>query len=286
MSRSTALSLHVEKCDVYPITGCPGRSGESCERIWRSGHHRATRPLFIPSAPSVETSLEDWNRCMMVNVGSIYLLGHFGIPEMKKRGGGSIINLASVQGHACQRGVAAYAASKGAVHSLTRALALDHAADQHPGKFDQSGIDPHAYARTLSGTFFAGRVGRRGIQALRRRSSPGADRYAGRSRGTGCVSRLRQGGILHWWRLPGGRRTAGRHRGSVISSRADPSQPICVAPTGDVCGEGAVWHAAHSAVYWTDINRFLIHRFTLADQCVRTWFFDEPVTALIAHRPR
>jgi len=58
------------------------------------------------------------------------------------------------------------------------------------------------------------------------------------------------------------------------------SPPVCIAPTGDVCGEGVVWHAAHSAVYWTDINRFLIHRFTLADQCVRTWFFDEPVTAL------
>jgi len=58
------------------------------------------------------------------------------------------------------------------------------------------------------------------------------------------------------------------------------SQPVCIAPTGDVCGEGAVWHAAQSAVYWTDINRFLIHRFTSADQCVRTWFFDEPVTAL------
>ena len=66
---------------------------------------------------------------MMVNVGSIYLTGHFGVPEMKKRGGGAIINLASVQGYACQRGVAAYAASKGAVHSLTRALALDHAPD-------------------------------------------------------------------------------------------------------------------------------------------------------------
>jgi sugar lactone lactonase YvrE len=33
-------------------------------------------------------------------------------------------------------------------------------------------------------------------------------------------------------------------------------------------------------VYWTDINRFLIHRLTLADECVRTWFFEEPVTAL------
>jgi len=58
------------------------------------------------------------------------------------------------------------------------------------------------------------------------------------------------------------------------------SLPVCVAPAGDRCGEGAVWHAAHSAVYWTDINRFLIHRLTLDDKCVRTWFFDEPVTAL------
>jgi sugar lactone lactonase YvrE len=58
------------------------------------------------------------------------------------------------------------------------------------------------------------------------------------------------------------------------------SSPVCIAPTGDQCGEGAVWHAAHSAVYWTDINRFLIHRYTLDDGCVRTWFFDEPVTAL------
>jgi len=84
---------------------------------------------FHPFGTVVETDLESWNRCMMVNVASIYLMGHFGIPEMKKRGGGAIINLASVQGHACQRGVAAYAASKGAVHSLTRAMALDHAAD-------------------------------------------------------------------------------------------------------------------------------------------------------------
>jgi len=57
-------------------------------------------------------------------------------------------------------------------------------------------------------------------------------------------------------------------------------EPVCVAPTGDVCGEGAVWHAAHNAVYWTDINRFLIHRLNLADSAVRTWLFDEPVTSL------
>ncbi len=41
-----------------------------------------------------------------------------------------------------------------------------------------------------------------------------------------------------------------------------------------------VWHETHAAAYWTDINRFLIHRFTPVDQNLRSWFFEEPVTAL------
>lgn len=82
-----------------------------------------------PFGTAVETDVSTWSMCLQVNVTSVYLFAHFGIPEMKKRGRGSIVNLASVQGHACQQGVAAYATSKGAIHSLTRALALDHAKD-------------------------------------------------------------------------------------------------------------------------------------------------------------
>lgn len=64
------------------------------------------------------------------------------------------------------------------------------------------------------------------------------------------------------------------------------AKPICAAATGDVCGEGAVWHAEHEALYWTDINRFLVHRLSPKDQCVRTWFFEEPVTAVaLTDRP-
>jgi sugar lactone lactonase YvrE len=59
------------------------------------------------------------------------------------------------------------------------------------------------------------------------------------------------------------------------------ANPICVAPTGDICGEGAVWSAPENALFWTDINRFLIHRLNAADGSVKTWFFEEPVTALI-----
>lgn len=76
------------------------------------------------------TDPQTWARAMAVNVGSIHLTGHFGVPELRKRGGGAIVNVASVQGHACQQNVAAYVATKGAIHALTRAMALDHAADQ------------------------------------------------------------------------------------------------------------------------------------------------------------
>jgi sugar lactone lactonase YvrE len=55
----------------------------------------------------------------------------------------------------------------------------------------------------------------------------------------------------------------------------------CVAPTGDHCGEGPVWHSGEQALYWTDINRFLIHRLDVRERSVKSWFFDEPVTALV-----
>jgi sugar lactone lactonase YvrE len=54
----------------------------------------------------------------------------------------------------------------------------------------------------------------------------------------------------------------------------------CVVPSGDICGEGAVWQPDESALYWTDINRFLVHRLKPVTQAVNTWFFDEPVTSV------
>ena len=38
-------------------------------------------------------------------------------------------------------------------------------------------------------------------------------------------------------------------------------EPVCVAAVKDLCGEGAVWHASEGVLYWTDINRLLIHRY-------------------------
>ena len=54
-----------------------------------------------------------------------------------------------------------------------------------------------------------------------------------------------------------------------------------VATPGDRCGEGAVWDAERQALYWCDINRFLVHRYDLASGSMRSWTFEEPVVAVM-----
>jgi len=83
-----------------------------------------------PYGDAVTTSPETFSRAMAVNVGSIFLTAHFGVPEMRKRGGGAIVSISSVQGFASQPQVAAYVATKGAIHSMTRAMAMDFAKDK------------------------------------------------------------------------------------------------------------------------------------------------------------
>lgn len=79
---------------------------------------------------SVETtSAADWHRVLAVNLTAIFLLSKHVVPLLRAGGGGSIVNMSSIQALATERDVAAYAASKGAVLALTRAMALDHGAD-------------------------------------------------------------------------------------------------------------------------------------------------------------
>ena len=54
----------------------------------------------------------------------------------------------------------------------------------------------------------------------------------------------------------------------------------CVAPVGDRCGEAATWCDEENVLYWTDVNRFLIHALDARTNAVRSWFFDQPVVAL------
>ena len=77
----------------------------------------------------VDESQEDWAKVMRINVESVFLTSKYAIPAMIESGdGGAIVNIASTAAIR-PRGMTAYSTSKGAMMSLTRAMAVDHGAD-------------------------------------------------------------------------------------------------------------------------------------------------------------
>ena len=73
-----------------------------------------------------ETSLDEWNRIFAINVTGTFLTSKHALPLMRNAGGGSIINFGSYDGFIADPNLAAYCATKGAVHALTKAMACDH----------------------------------------------------------------------------------------------------------------------------------------------------------------
>ena len=77
----------------------------------------------------VETTEADWDRTHSVNLKGVFLGCKYAIPAMKKGGGGTIVNIASVLGLVADPDLAAYCAAKGGVISLTRVAALTYGVD-------------------------------------------------------------------------------------------------------------------------------------------------------------
>ncbi len=92
--------------------------------------------------PLEQTSLAVWERIMEVNVTGVFLGTRVAIPEMRKRGGGSIINISSTAGLVGGANSSAYQASKGAVRIFTKSTAIEYAKEGiransvHPGVID------------------------------------------------------------------------------------------------------------------------------------------------------
>lgn len=80
----------------------------------------------IHRADSLGTGDDDWRRVMGVNVDGMFYLCRAALRHMTASGGGAIVNFGSIWGGVGSAGATAYCVSKGAVHQLTRALALDH----------------------------------------------------------------------------------------------------------------------------------------------------------------
>jgi len=83
---------------------------------------------IIRRADVVETTEEEWDRVLAVNLKSIFLMSKFAVPVMAKAGGGAIINTSSGWGLKGGPKAVSYCASKGAVVNMTRAMAIDHGA--------------------------------------------------------------------------------------------------------------------------------------------------------------
>jgi NAD(P)-dependent dehydrogenase (short-subunit alcohol dehydrogenase family) len=79
---------------------------------------------------AVQTTLDDWNEVLQVNVTGAFLTARHAIPLLRRRGGGSIVNVASIHARVTAGGRVAYVTSKTALVGLTRAMSLDHAADR------------------------------------------------------------------------------------------------------------------------------------------------------------
>lgn len=103
-----------------------------------------------------ETTLEDWNRVLAVNVTGTFLTSKHALPLLRQAarhaGSASIINFGSYDGFIADPGLAAYCASKGAVHALTRAMACDHG----PEGIRVNAVCPGYVDTPMLQSFFAG----------------------------------------------------------------------------------------------------------------------------------
>jgi meso-butanediol dehydrogenase/(S,S)-butanediol dehydrogenase/diacetyl reductase len=84
---------------------------------------------IIVRADALNTSDEQWQRVMDVNVNGVFFMSRAALGPMMTQGQGAIVNFGSIWGGVGAAGVVAYCASKGAVHQITRAMALDHVKD-------------------------------------------------------------------------------------------------------------------------------------------------------------
>jgi NAD(P)-dependent dehydrogenase (short-subunit alcohol dehydrogenase family) len=133
----TVVGLDLEASDgAITILACDVADAVSVNRAVAAVIERHGRVDIVVNAAgiwrpgnAVDASIEDWDATMAVNVRGPYLVSRAAIPSMNARGGGAIVHVASISGIVGDTDNVAYVASKGAVISLTRAMALDHAAE-------------------------------------------------------------------------------------------------------------------------------------------------------------
>jgi NAD(P)-dependent dehydrogenase (short-subunit alcohol dehydrogenase family) len=134
---------------------------EDCERAVRhavEAFGKLTTLVNVAAAVTpdgtVETlTLDDWNEALAVNLTGAFLMCKYAVPEIRKAGGGTIINIASQLGQIGVGGRSPYASSKAALIRFTQCLAIDHAADGiRANSLSPGGVDTLRIVRRFGGS--------------------------------------------------------------------------------------------------------------------------------------
>ncbi len=130
-----AAELKAGGAEAVPVAVDVARSAEVAElarraEAWKGAVHVVCSAAGIESVGTVEEAdEEEWDRTLSVNLTGTFLVCRHLVPVLRRSGGGAVVTVASLFGLVGTRNMAAYCASKGGVVMLTRAMALDHAAE-------------------------------------------------------------------------------------------------------------------------------------------------------------
>jgi len=139
-AKVAAIDLHVERiadkrllairCDVSSESETRNAVAQAAKAF--GGLHILVNCAAVmdPSATVLDLDLAGWNRIFSVNVGGAFLMSRWAIPHIAAAGGGSVIHIASQLGTVGTPGRVAYCATKGALITMAKAMAADHAAQE------------------------------------------------------------------------------------------------------------------------------------------------------------
>lgn len=124
----------------FPANGLFVRADNSDEKQLQEVYRQArafnpTLDVVVNNAaiqihkPIVETEVEEWDMVMASNLRSVFLHAKLAYPLLKASGSGAIVNVSSVHAISTSKNISAYAASKGGILALTKAMAIEFAPD-------------------------------------------------------------------------------------------------------------------------------------------------------------
>jgi len=114
-------------CDVSRATDCENAVKVAVEKYGGVDILVNNAGIVVLNTTVVNTSEEDWDKTMEINLSGAFYMSRYTVPHMIKAGKGAIVNVSSILGVIGGFGGAPYCASKGGMVMLTRAMALDHA---------------------------------------------------------------------------------------------------------------------------------------------------------------